>query len=293
MAEPLIEASLLRKLEYLALKWDKSFAGLVGGQLTSRYAGIGQDFLDHRQFYPGDDLRRINWRAYLRFEKLFLKLFHSEPRVPVRLLVDCSASMATNNRSKFQYARRLAAALGYIALVRLQTVWLIPFSEDLGEAHVCAGGRHQFGRVVDVLTALRPHGLTNFARVARRLLDEAATKGLLIFISDFLSEDDCCGPLEHLAQAGHELLLIHLWDDAERFPNWRGLMELVDAETAQQYLIEIDENLCRAYALAFEEFQKGLERVARRTGGRYVGLSTSLPLERVIFGPLFELGAVG
>ena len=90
---PLIDQQLLEKLERLTLHWQQSFRGAVGGRVPSRLSGPGQEFLDHRHFRQGDDLRAVNWRAYMRLEKLFLKLFQVEPRIPVRLLIDTSASM--------------------------------------------------------------------------------------------------------------------------------------------------------------------------------------------------------
>lgn len=89
----------------------------MGGHNSSRFAGAGQEFLDHRNFHHGDDLRAVNWRAYMRLEKMFLKMFQIEPRVPVRLLLDISESMTTGEQgreTKFDYARKLAAALCYV-----------------------------------------------------------------------------------------------------------------------------------------------------------------------------------
>src|SRR5580698_3389697 len=115
-SEALIETKLLEKLERLTIHWQKSLPGLVGGHNTSRFAGSGQEFLDHRHFHHGDDLRAVNWRAYLRLERLFLKMFQLEPRIPVRLLLDVSKSMTTGGTgvddgkpTKFDYARKLAA----------------------------------------------------------------------------------------------------------------------------------------------------------------------------------------
>src|ERR1700751_2821684 len=134
----LLDRQFLEKLERLTIHWEKSFAGLVGGHNTSRFAGGGQEFLDHRNFHHGDDLRAVNWRAYLRLDKLFLKMFQIEPRVPVHMLLDTSASMvsgtisgvASSNGFKFDLARRIAASLCYIGLVRLDTIQLQPFSSD-------------------------------------------------------------------------------------------------------------------------------------------------------------------
>src|ERR1700724_4717667 len=111
---PLLDRQFLERLERLTIHWQKSFAGLVGGHNESRFAGAGQEFLDHRNFHHGDDLRAVNWRAYLRLEKMFLKMFQVEPRVPVRLMLDVSKSMDTGTPHKFDYAPKLAAALCYV-----------------------------------------------------------------------------------------------------------------------------------------------------------------------------------
>src|ERR1022692_1189122 len=113
---PLLDREFLEKLERLTIHSQKSFAGLVGGHNKSRLPGAGQEFLDHRNFHFGDDLRAVNWHAYLRLEKLFLKMFQVEPRVPVRMLVDLSASMTAYGGGKFDYARKLAASLCYVGL---------------------------------------------------------------------------------------------------------------------------------------------------------------------------------
>src|ERR1700742_1060180 len=130
-AAPLLDREILERLICLTIHWQKSFAGLVGGHNLSHFAGVGHAFLDHRNFHHGDDLRAVNWRAFMRLEKLFLKMFQVEPRVPVRLLIDISKSMTTGEQSKFVYARRLAAALTFVGLVKLDLITIQPFSDHL------------------------------------------------------------------------------------------------------------------------------------------------------------------
>src|SRR5260221_238586 len=89
---PLLDRQFLEKLERLTIHWEKSFSGLVGGHNSSRFAGGGQEFLDHRHFHHGDDLRAVNWRAYMRLEKLFLKMVQIEALAPVRMPLDNIAS---------------------------------------------------------------------------------------------------------------------------------------------------------------------------------------------------------
>src|SRR5437870_2321695 len=166
-AETLIETKLLEKLERLTIQWQKSLPGMVGGHNTSRFAGSGQEFLDHRQFYHGDDLRAVNWRAYLRLEKLFLKMFQLEPRIPVRVLVDVSRSMETGALPKFDYARKLAAALCYVGLVRLDSICLQPFANKLFDSFLASGGRHRFQPAVNFLSGITVGGKTDFLEIAR------------------------------------------------------------------------------------------------------------------------------
>ncbi len=289
---PLLERELLEKLERLTVRWRKSFAGLVGGHNLSRFAGPGQEFLDHRHFHQGDDLRAVNWRAYMRLEKLFLKMFQVEPRVPVRLLIDTSASMTTGSSQKLQYARRLAAALCYIGLVRLDTICLQPFSEQLHDSFLCGGGRHRFVPAMNFLSSMELRGRSNFLAVTRQFIGKYPQRGLLIVISDFLDDGDCPKALEYLADFGHELLLIHLWADEDRTPPWDGELDLEDAETGASLQLTFDDKARERYMSAFDEYAGSIEKAALRNGGRYAGLSTSMSLEEAIFGPIIQTRAV-
>ena len=286
--EPLIDRAFLEKLERLTLRWRKSFPGIVGGHNYSRFPGPGQEFLDHRHFHHGDDLRAVNWRAYLRLEKLFLKMFQVEPRIPVRLLIDCSESMNVGSVNKFVYARKLAAAVSYVGLVRLDTLYIHPFHENLEDCFVCAGGRHRFGPTADFLTRQQPHGKTNFHQIARQFAASCPQRGLLIIISDFLDEGDCERPLQYLADFGHELLLIHLWSEEDRVPPWTGELDLTDAETGDKLELPFDEDARREYTAAFDDWSRRLQDLASSKDGRYVGLCTSMPVEEAVFGPLVQ-----
>src|SRR5579872_5867424 len=184
-ATPLLDREFLEKLERLTIHWQKSFAGLVGGHNKSRLPGAGQEFLDHRNFHYGDDLRAVNWHAYLRLEKLFLKMFQVEPRVPVRLLVDVSASMTAYGGVKFEYARKLAAALCYVGLVRLDSIEVHGFSDRLSQRILSTGGRHRIPSVMDALMTLQAGGPTDYLAVVREFISMYSQRGVVIIISDF------------------------------------------------------------------------------------------------------------
>ena len=294
MPEPLIDRHFLERLERLTLHWQKSFPGLVGGHNISHLAGSGQEFLDHRSFHQGDDLRAVNWRAYMRFEKLFLKMFQLEPRVPVRLLIDVSASMtsgaAPGDPTKFDYARKLAAALVYVGLVRLDSILLQPFSGRLFDPLLCSGGRHRFQPAENFLRALTPGGQTRYLDVLRLFLNAYPQRGLVMILSDFLDDADCFHPLQYLADFGHELFLIQLWGEEDREPSDRGEIELIDAETGAQMKVAMDDNARQEYKLAFDAHAGEIRKLALRNGGRYAGLSTRISIEEAMFGPMTTVG---
>ncbi len=285
-SEALLDRQFLERLERLTLHWERSFSGLVGGHNRSRFAGGGQEFLDHRHFHHGDDLRAVNWRAYMRLEKLFLKMFQIEPRVPVRLLLDTSASMRAVSPQKFDYARQLAAALCYVALVRLDTICLQPFTDRLGDRFICGGGRHRFSPVMDYLTRLEAGGAGNFHQSIREFISTYTQPGLIIVISDFLDAEGCERALQYLADFGHELLLVQVWAEEDRRPPWTGELELVDAESGIHVKMQIDEPARERYTAAFDSFSGTLQKIAVSNSGRYVGISSSTALEDVIFGAL-------
>jgi uncharacterized protein (DUF58 family) len=286
--QSIIDSKFLERLERLAIRWHKSFQGLVGGHNLSGFAGPGHEFLDHRHFHYGDDLRAVNWRAYLRFEKMFLKMFRVEPHVPIRLLVDTSSSMTTGAIPKLPYVKKLAAALCYVGLVKLDTICVEPFAGRLGDGFICSGGRHRFAPAAAYLSGLVAAGKSNFAAVVRQFLARHLQRGLVIVLSDFLDDADCTKPLQYLADYGHELLLVHVWANEDRTPPWNGELELIDAETGARLELQADRSVREAHTAAFDRYSEEIQHLALSSGGRYVGVPTSLPVEDAIFGPVTQ-----
>jgi uncharacterized protein (DUF58 family) len=289
---PLLDREFLEKLERLTIHWQKSFSGLVGGHNKSRFPGSGQEFLDHRNFHHGDDLRAVNWRAYMRLEKLFLKMFQVEPRVPVRLLLDTSESMLAHGGGKFDYARKLAGALCYVGLVRLDSIEVCGFSNRLHHRVLSTGGRHRFRAVSDGLLAMEAVGPTDYVAMVREFIGTFPQRGLVIIISDFLDDRGCERALQYLSDFGHELMLLQVFAEEDRDPPWTGELELRDAETGATVKLDFDEEARRRYRDAFEEYSDTVQNLALRSGGRYAAISTAQSLETVVFGDLVKMRGI-
>ncbi len=287
----LLDRAFLERLERLTIHWQRSFPGLVGGHNASRFAGGGQEFLDHRNFHQGDDLRSVNWRAFMRLDKMFMKMFQVEPRVPIRLLLDVSKSM-TSTEEKFLFARRLAAALCYVGLVRLDSMDIIPFDSKIREGKSAGGGRHQYRPVATFLEALKPGGVTDYPAVVRAFLNEYPQRGLVIVLSDFLDDGACTKALQYIADYGNELMLVQLWADEDRNPPWQGEVDMQDAESGERLRIQVDAASRARYTEGFDRFAAELREIALRNQGKYAGIPTSMPLDDAIFGELIRARSI-
>ncbi len=284
--EELLAGETLERLERLTIRWSKSFQGRIGGEIVSRYSGVGHEFLDHRHFQQGDDLRAVNWRAFMRLERMFLKLFRSEPRIPVRILIDTSESMAAGSsaaEAKFTYACRMAAALCYVGLVRLETVVLQPFADRLAEEFRADGGRLRYARAARYLSGLETGGRTGFQRAIRDYLMKFRVPGITFVLSDFLEPSSDGLPFDHLANEGHEVHLLHVASLADRDPPWRGDLDLLEAETGAVMRVSLDDKAAREYRANYDAFCHSLERQAVRSRAEYMHLSTARPIETVLF----------
>jgi uncharacterized protein (DUF58 family) len=197
-----------------------------------------------------------------------------------------TAGTGPGDLSKFDYARKLAAALVYVGLVHLDSILIQPFSSRLQDPLLCSGGRHRFQPAENFLRALVSEGETNYFETARQFLTTYPQRGLTIIVSDFLDDGDCFHPLQYISDFGHVLLLVQIWGEEDRAPSGTGELELVDAETGAQLKIALDERSREEYMTAFDTYAAELRKLALRNGGRYAGFSTRVAIEDAIFGPM-------
>jgi len=279
---PVFDDEFLRKLERLELLARKMFRGLLRGEHATARRGRGLEFSDFRHYRPGDDFRHVDWNIYSRLDQLFLKLHASEEDLTLHLLVDASASMDYGEPSKFDQARRLAAALACVALHNLDRVGVSAFAADLGASLPPVRARHQLSRLLDFLGNLRCAGETRFGAALREFTSRARPPGLAILISDLLGADDVEGGIEALLYAGHEVAVIQLLAETEIDPALEGALRLVDAETGRDLEVAVDRELMRIYRLQLERRLQGIESFCRRRGVEYLRASTAIPFEDVV-----------
>lgn len=282
MREELLDPGFLRELEALRRRLEvRARSGAAGERLASR-RGSSVEFQEHRPYAPGDDPRRIDWMAYARSGEPMIKLFRAEEDVIVRLLVDRSASMALGEPSKLFVARRLAAAVGYLSLARLERAQLIEAAPDRTLARPPVRGRASLPELLRALGTLEAQGAVDLARAIDGAMRQGARPGMLVVLSDFLDGGPVLGALGRARAAGHDLALLQIVLPEELSPSLEGDLLLEDAETGETVELTADADAIEAYLRRFEGLCGELRSFARRQGATYVRVVVGEPLEDAV-----------
>ncbi len=282
MAEVLLDTEFLNKLKQLTLISKKVFAGKIKGERRSRQKGASVEFADYRDYVRGDDPRFIDWNMYGRLERLFLKLFQEEQDLSVYILVDGSESMAFGSPSKFLYAKRIAAALGYISLINMDRVGVGTFASERLEYLMPTRGKGQGRRLFAFLEKLQPEGRTALAASCRSYLLRHRRQGLLILISDFFDRAGFEEALKVLLARNLEVYAIQVLAEEERNPTIAGDLRLIDCEESDATEITVTDRLIKHYKAQLESYCDSLRDFCMKRGVNYLAVTTRWRFEDLI-----------
>ncbi len=280
--DDLLDPTFLRELEVLRRRLEvRARSGDAGERATAR-KGSSSEFQEHRPYAPGDDPRRIDWSAFARTGEPVIKLFRAEEDTVARLLVDGSASMGLGEPSKLFLARRLAAAVGFMALARLERAQLIEATEGRVSPRSPVRGRAALGGLLRNLGALEARGTIDLARAIDLAVRQASRPGFLAVFSDFFDPGPVLGALGQARAAGHDVALVQVVLREEQEPTLEGDLLLVDAETDATLELTADASALEAYMLRFAGLCEELRGFARKRGATYVRTLAGEPLEAAI-----------
>lgn len=288
----LLSPEFMAKLGALGVVSKKILAGKLRGERRSRKRGESLEFADHRPYAQGDDLRRIDWNLYARLERLFLKLFLAEEDLSIYLLLDASRSMDFGSVNKFDYARKVAAAVAYIGINNLDRVSLTVNAG--GQEHNLSNirGKKQVFRLFDFLSKMRPDGKTNLLEASRHFIIRNRRPGVLLLISDFLDPEGFEAPLKTLSAARMDLFAIHVLAKEEVEPVLAGDFLLVDSETGDRLDVTASRRLTENYQKTVRGFCSALQQFCATRGATYLFASTELPFEALVLNYLRTAGLV-
>lgn len=274
----LLGDDFLRRLDAYALAMRQMARGGSGGLRKSRALGTSVEFSDFREYAPGDDPRRVDWNAYARFDRLFLKLFMEEQETCVRILLDTSASMRFD-AAKWRLSLQLAAMIGYLALSRYDRAALATLSESNAEQSRAFHGRQSYPALVHALESAPEGGKTRLSQSVRTLRT-GAERGVCVLISDLFSLDGHEEALKYLQYQKQEVSVLHILSEAETRPELTGRVRLLDAEGEPPRDLDVTPDALEAYARALSDFEGENRAFCHARGIPYIRLDADIDFER-------------
>lgn len=290
------DESFLRKLEQLTLIADRVRVGAIKGERRSHNKGSSIEFADHRNYTRGDDLRRLDWNIFARLERPFVKLFEEEEDLTVQLLIDASSSMdwpeGEDELNKFQYALRLAGALGYIGLASGDQLTVALIDDDNNRVWGPHRGRGNVMRMLQFLERSNANGLTELNSSLKRWSVRAHRPGLLFLLSDLFSPSGFEDGLKALQSRGYEVGLIHLLSPDEIAPTVGDDVKLIDVETNAETEISLDAATLGLYRSRLERWRSEIASTCAGRGIHYIPVSTDLRWDKLVLQTLRRKGVV-
>ena len=287
---PLFTAAELRRLDRLRIRRRRPRASDQPGDWRSGRVGQGALFADHRDYVPGDDLRYVDWHVYARLGDLVVKRFEVEENLDLTLCIDRSLSM---QGAKALAARRLAGALGYIALAhmdRVRLAWLPVHPRQPVTVH---GGKGRGPALLDAIAAEPDEGRTAHAADVARILSTTERRGLAVVLSDFYDPENAVAALAGLVQRGMDVVAIHVLDAGDVDLRLGDSLRAVDRETGAEVKLDVTQAFLDSLRAAWQRRAESLERWCVGREVLYQRLDVSMSLWDVLAEMLGRGAAVG
>lgn len=284
------------RLETLALNLRADLSGFFGGKHRTRAYGQTVEFSDYREYMLGDDIRRIDWNLFSRFEKYFLKLFTDERQMHVQIFLDCSASMGKADPQKGAYSVAVAAALGFLSVHNMDKLSfkLIKngFAEDSMGTIV---GKNTFFKAISDLEKIDFSEESDIAEAVTNCPNPGSNDGLTVIISDFFTESDWKKAVDFLCYKHRQVMLIQVLSPEEIAPAYSGRMNLLDSEAVdladvKNMRIKITRGMHLAYDEAMKDLIADIKSFCVSRGAGFISVRSDQAIEKMLFGELLRTG---
>ena len=286
------------RLETLSLEMRADLAGFFGGKHLVKTYGQTVEFADYREYALGDDIRRIDWNLYSRFEKFFLKLFTDERQMHTQIFIDCSASMGKDNPQKAAFTVGIAAALGYLSVHNMDKVsYKLIKGNKAEDPFGTIVGKRAFFSAMTGLENLTFDGESDIDAAVVGCENTGNNDGLTLIISDFFTDSDWRRAVDYLSYKKRQVLLIQVMTPEERDPTYSGRVNLIDSESedltdTKNMKMNIDMSAQMAYEEALKDLEKDLYEFYVSRGATFITIPTDQPREKVLFKELLKVGIV-
>jgi uncharacterized protein (DUF58 family) len=283
--EQYLKPELAAQIKRLDLRAKMVVRGFLHGLHASPFHGFSVEFSEHRRYSPGDDPKDIDWVAYAKTGKYYVKKFESETNLHGYLAIDLSQSMDYTYRqqlTKLDYCICLAAALAYLMISQQDPVGLVTFDTKLGANVPPRSRRSQLPAILSQLTKLEARGKTDLAAAILQLSAMLRTRSLVMLFSDLLTDEEpMLKSLRNLRHAGHDVIVFHVLDEAEVTFPFQGSLQLHDPESGSSEPVRAAD-AAEAYRQTIREFRERLDREFSESRIDYVPLDTSMPYDKAL-----------
>jgi uncharacterized protein (DUF58 family) len=288
----LLSPELLAQLEKLELVTRRIFRGRMKGERRSKRKGQSVEFADFRSYVPGDDLRFIDWNTYARLDRLFLKMYLEEEDLHFFALIDASQSMEFGEPTKLHYAKQLAAALGFIGLVRADRVRIETIGQPLRSVAPVFRGRKSLWRMVAHLEAIEAGQNVSLAEGVKNFCLRNPGKGVLVLISDLMDKQGYESAMRYLVSREMDVYVIQVLSQEEIDPDVKGDLRLVDCEDQDVAEVTISAPLIARYKQTLNAFVEGAKSFCTRRGMNYLLARNDVPVDQLVSNYLRKRGLV-
>ncbi|QDU57700.1 DUF58 domain-containing protein [Aeoliella mucimassa] len=290
--QSLLEPELMNQLERMELVSRKIFRGRMKGERRSKRKGQSVEFADFRNYVAGDDLRMLDWNLYARLDKLIVKLFLEEEDLHFFTLIDASPSMGFGDPSKLQYAKQLAAALGFIGLIRSDRVVIESLGQSAQKRGPVLRGRRSVWRMLDTLAEIEPDQNISLADGVKRFCLRNPGKGIIVLITDLMDKQGYESALRYLVARQMDVYVMHVLSQEEIDPDVKGDLKLVDCEDQDEAEITVSAPLLARYKKTLDAFTRGAQDYCSRRGMNYLLAHNRLPVKDLMSNYLRKRGLV-
>ncbi|MBO4982701.1 MAG: DUF58 domain-containing protein [Clostridia bacterium] len=293
MRNAIINEEFLQQIESLQTLIKNNVAGLFGGTHQSKTYGSSCEFADYRDYIPGDDITKIDWNAYARFDKLYQKLFLDERQMHTKIYIDTSRSMEYGKGDKADHAIRIAATIAYLSLAEMDKVSIFAL-KDKQVFEIVSGivGKDSFLSEIGKLNEIE-FGGDSFISDAIIPTNVGYGDGMSVIISDFLTDNDYENAINHLADKKRDVFCIQVLSPEELYPKIRGKVHLFDSENVEKtYRKNIKREILQAYKEALNYVTERISNICGSRGANYLLVSTEDSMSDIFFGKLIEKGVL-
>ena len=289
---PLLSADLLAKLEKLELVSRKIFRGRMKGERRSLRKGQSVEFADFRNYVPGDDLRFVDWNTFARLDRLFLKLFLEEEDLHFYALIDASGSMDFGEPTKLRYAVQLAAALGFVGLIRGDRVKIETLGQRAAAPSPVFRGRKSLWRMFEHLETIQSGEKCSLAEGVKNFCIRNTGKGIVILLSDLMDKAGYESALRYLVSRDMDVYVIQVLSTEELEPDVKGDLRLVDCEDSDVAEVTVTPALLTRYKRTLATFVDSARQFCTRRGMVYLLAKNEVPVDELVGGYLRTRGLV-